>query len=363
VNADLQLFVRESLVRGIPRSSIADKLLAAGWPPEEITAGLAAWVETDFPVPIPRRRPYVSAREAFLYLVLFATLYTTAFNVGAVLFQWVDLTLPDASQPWESPRNSIDAVRGPTAGLIIAFPIFLLLARSIGRGITREPDKRGSKVRKWLTYLTLFVAAVVLIGDMTFLVTRILSGELPLRVLLKVGVVLAIAGTVFGHYLGELRRDESEGTTPARELRVPPRLAAAAVLGVLVVGLILGGSPSRERHRQLDARRIQELQALKEVVDLYTRVHGQLPATLDMATGRPDVSAIHSKDPVSGEGYRYRVVDPRHYQLCAKFDAATPPQDQVAEFWRHPRGSACFDFDAPPPGPSQTPVLPPVGRP
>jgi hypothetical protein len=115
VNADLQAFVRDALGRGIAREAIADKLRQAGWRTEEIAAALAAWAETDFPVPVPRRRPYLSAREAFLYLVLFATLYATAINAGAVLFQVLDRQMPDPSQRWESARVGVEAARTATA--------------------------------------------------------------------------------------------------------------------------------------------------------------------------------------------------------------------------------------------------------
>ena len=59
-------------------------------------------------------------------------------------------------------------------------------------------------------YLTLFIAAGCLIGDMTTLVYQLLGGELTVRFMLKVIVVGAIAGTVFGYYLHDLRREEAE---------------------------------------------------------------------------------------------------------------------------------------------------------
>ena len=65
-------------------------------------------------------------------------------------------------------------------------------------------------MRRWLTYLTLFLAATVLIGDMTVLVYNLLGGEISLRFLVKSLVVGAIAGTIFGYYLWDLRREENQ---------------------------------------------------------------------------------------------------------------------------------------------------------
>ena len=362
MNADLHHFVRESLARGIPRPAIAATLRDAGWPPEEIEAELAAWADVEFAVPVPRRRPYLSAREAFLYLVMFATLYTTAFNVGVVLFGLLDLLLPDPSQRWESARRVADAARGATAGIVVAFPVFLLLARAIGSALAREPEKRESRVRKWLTYTTLFVAAMVLIGDLTFLVSRLLSGELPLRVLLKVVVVFAIAATIFGHYLSELRRDDREGAAPERDLRVPPRLAAIAVFAVLAVGFFLSGPPARERKRQLDGQRVEDLQEVSRAIAAYAEKHGNLPPMLDPVTRQPEVGRARFQDPVTHVAYDYRVLGERRYQLCATFDASdSSATSDNARFWWHPAGHACFTFDLPRPG--AVPSWPIPGRP
>jgi hypothetical protein len=62
--------------------------------------------------------------------------------------------------------------------------------------------------RRWLTYLTLFLAATVLIGDVIVLVFNVLGGEITTRFVLKVLVVGFIAGTVFWYYLSDIRREE-----------------------------------------------------------------------------------------------------------------------------------------------------------
>jgi uncharacterized membrane protein YraQ (UPF0718 family) len=74
--------------------------------------------------------------------------------------------------------------------------------------VARDPLKRLSPVRRWLTYLTLFLAATALTGDMITLVYNALGGELSLRFALKVLVVAAIAGSIFSYYLLDLRREE-----------------------------------------------------------------------------------------------------------------------------------------------------------
>ena len=82
------------------------------------------------------------------------------------------------------------------------------MSRLMNRETMVDPTKRMSPVRRWLTYLTLFIAASVLIGDVTTLVYSLLGGELTTRFVLKVLVVAAIAGTVFWFYVSDLRVDE-----------------------------------------------------------------------------------------------------------------------------------------------------------
>lgn len=352
MNPDLQLFVREALARGVPRAAIREKLLEAGWRGEEVEAALASFAEVDFPVPVPRRRPYLSAREAFLYLVLFATLYITAFNVGLVLFAIIDQRLLDVAQPMS--RGAAAALHDGVAGLLIAFPIFLFVSVLVARALARDPEKRGSKVRKWLTYVTLFVAALVIIGDLTFLVQRLLSGELPGRVLAKTLVVLAIAGTVFGHYLAGLRVEERETETRPGRPSWLARLAAVAVLAVLVAGFAFSGMPRRERVRLLDARRVENLRSITSAVESYVFNNGRLPATLGDLIGPNSQSGRWLHDPETQRPYEYRALDSLTYELCATFDSADSlagpgGYGEVLVFWRHASGRKCFVVHVPPP--------------
>lgn len=205
---ELEAFVRESLLRGASRAAIGKAMTDAGWTPDQAKSALAAFADVPFSVPVPKPRPYLSAKEAFIYLVLFTTLYLTAYHFGSLLFDFIDQALPDAAD-----RDFVelfDSMRWSAASLVIAFPVFLYMSRVVARALAKDPVKRLSPIRRWLTYLTLFIAAGCLIGDMTSLVYQLLGGELTVRFMLKVIVVGAIAGTVFGYYLHDLRREEAE---------------------------------------------------------------------------------------------------------------------------------------------------------
>jgi uncharacterized protein DUF5671 len=205
-------FVRDALGRGVPRAQIEDALRKGGWTADQIRGALTSYAEIDFPIPVPRARPYLSARDAFIYLVLFGTLYASAYSFGSLLFDFINHAFPDpAAQLFAGYDDYVrQSIRWSISSLVVAFPVFLLLSWLTERDISRDPTKRAAKVRRWLTYLTLFSAACALLGDFTTLVYNALGGELTVRFLLKVLTVAGIAGTAFVYYLHDLRQDEVE---------------------------------------------------------------------------------------------------------------------------------------------------------
>ena len=158
-------------------------------------------------MPVPQPRPELSARDVFMYLLMFAALYLSAYHLGNLAFQLINLAFPDELSPFATAvagRN----IRWATATLIVAFPVFLFVASRVARDVTEEPARRNSAVRRWLTYLTLFVAASVIIGDSIALVFNLLNGELTVRFVLKAIVVALIAGSAFSYYLWLSRADD-----------------------------------------------------------------------------------------------------------------------------------------------------------
>jgi hypothetical protein len=206
VSEELSGFVKESLGRGLPPAQIEDALRRAGWTTEQVRAALAGFAQIDFPIPVPRPTTYLSAREAFQYLVVFATLYISAYNLGNLFFEMIDHWLPDPADV--AGDYARQAIRWSVSSLIVAFPVFLYASWVTTRAIQADPNKRASMVRRWLTYLTLFNAAGFLLGDVITLVYNLLGGELTGRFMLKALTVAVIAGATFGYYLSDLRVDE-----------------------------------------------------------------------------------------------------------------------------------------------------------
>jgi hypothetical protein len=218
MNVEVLEFTRRALEKGISREDVADALRRAGWADADIRAASNAFAAIDFPLPVPKPVPYLSAQEVFFYALLFTTLYVSAYNLGALVFHFVDLAFPDAASGLapgllatagaNQRAFANEAMRANIAALIVAFPLFLFLFGVITRAMAKDPTKRQSRPRKWLTYLTLFIAAAALIGDLSTLVYSLLGGELTARFVLKVATVAVIAGGTFGYFLTDIRKDE-----------------------------------------------------------------------------------------------------------------------------------------------------------
>lgn len=209
VNQELAGFLKAGLDRGLPRERLKGVLLEAGWAPDQVRDALGRFADVAFPIPVPRPTPYVMAREAFVYLVLFTTLYISAFNLGNLVFQLINRAFPDpALDPVFALETSRRAMRWAISLLVVAFPVFASIAWTNERAVRRDPTLRLSRVRRWLTFLTLFAATGFLIGDVTSLVYNLLAGEITMRFLLKVLTVGVIAGGVFAWFHRDLRNEQ-----------------------------------------------------------------------------------------------------------------------------------------------------------
>lgn len=206
-DAKLMSFVEESLRAGASRDNTERVLIEAGWSRDQVSGALNSYSDIDFPVPVPKPSAQISARDAFMYLVMFAMLYISAFNFGRLLFEFINIALPESADALVMQRSG-GVIRWATSSLLVAFPVFLFVATRISKSLERDPTQRVSGVRKWLTYLTLAITAVIIVGDLIYLLNSLLSGELTSRILLKALTVGGIAGSIFGYYMWWMRSDD-----------------------------------------------------------------------------------------------------------------------------------------------------------
>lgn len=294
-------------------------------------------------------------RDVFLYLLAIITLVISAVSFGIVAFQIINIYIPDIiSDPYSSRSSYLGSMRSALATLFIVFPVFLWVSRFLRHDVVRFPEKRNLKIRKWLLYLTLFAAALVILGDLVTLLRNFLEGELSRRFLLKVLTVLFIAGSVFVHYLNELKDKKDEhGWVKQFDLFIIA-IVAAGVIG----GFFVAGTPQNQRLIRIDERKVSDLQSIQWQIISYWQRKEILPPDLG-SLADPLGGFSVPRDPETGAEYDYRVVEDLGFELCAVFNTSDSDSRQapikpadvpdrsgydfgVNETWSHGVGEKCF---------------------
>ena len=201
-------FVNEALKVGRTRAEIQSALSGAGWSTREIDDALSAYADTDFSPPVPRPRNQLTARDAFIYLLLFTSLGFAAGFLISLLQAIIDTLMYDIGG--DAPEKA-DQIRFAIAVLVVAGPLYIWMTILTRRQIASDAGHKRSLVRKWLTYLSLFVTALFFLGDAIFVVYSFLDGDITLRFTLKALTVALVSGAIFMFYLRdveEMKRDE-----------------------------------------------------------------------------------------------------------------------------------------------------------
>jgi hypothetical protein len=359
----LQEFIEASKSKGASDEFLATFLSRQGWPQDDVYAALGGYWERATGLAVPERPAGgESSRDAFLYLLSFSTLATWSGALGSMLFRFIERWLPDAvsSDYSYNPRH---AVTWQMASIAVAFPIFLLVMRTILREAQDDPERLQSGVRKWLTYIALLLTAGAMIGDLIWFFDYFLTGELTSRFVLKALTVMVICGAIFFYYLGSLRWNRNTNVAHAKTRSLKFGIAAtAAVVVSFCIGLGVAGTPAEQRHMEADARRVQDLQSIANAIKLWHQrakigtSSPTLPLSLSDLAGKgvnpSQVNPSQIVDPESKIPYEYRATSNTAYELCASFAAAEEANRvRTTQFWHHGKGRTCFILDV-----SQPPV-------
>ena len=123
--------------------------------------------------------------------------------------------------------------------------------------------------------------------------------------------------------------------------------SVTTVITAVVAGLFVLGSPTEERARRVDRRRVADLRRIVAATDLYWTRHSRLPASLDELNAEPGVG-IGTRDPASSEFYVYHPLDSARYEVCATFERDSEETSRVPArtLWDHGSGPQCFQLEA-----------------
>ncbi|KKT30904.1 MAG: hypothetical protein UW17_C0011G0009 [Candidatus Nomurabacteria bacterium GW2011_GWD1_44_10] len=297
------------------------------------------------------QKPRTSPKDFFLYFGAIVTLYISVVSILTLLFEVINQLYP---KPFEYVDPYAGGVSLAIAMLIVAFPLYILFMRITSRAESEFPEKRELSVRKWLVYLTLFIAGAVIAVDLIVLLQTFFAGEeITLAFALKVISIILVLSSVFGYYLYDMRHLAFESAG------IRQRFAYGSLVFVIlavVVGFFVMGSPYAQKEKRFDANRVDGLQTIQNQIIYYWQAKQKLPVVLDDIKD-PLSGFVMPVDPTTQAQYEYIVKGKYSFQLCATFSKETPEGMAVEDFsrpvsvyktstnenWQHGAGRVCFD--------------------
>jgi hypothetical protein len=120
-------------------------------------------------------------------------------------------------------------------------------------------------------------------------------------------------------------------------------MAGAAICIVVGLGFWKTRGPGSQRLIRADEKRIQSIGQLAGQINYYFGQHSQkLPASLN------EEQKQASRDPLTGRPLEYTASAGSKFTLCTDFSTRSPEDYKGIpyEFWQHPQGHKCFEFEA-----------------
>ncbi len=289
----------------------------------------------------------ITAKDFFLHFGAIVAFYASVIALITLLFEVINVAYPQITGAYQYYNPSISL---QVATLIVAFPLFLFLSWLLQKTYIADPALRDASLRRWLAYITLFVAGAIIAGDLVTVIYMFLDGqELTIGFLLKVLALLVIAGGVFLYYLREIRN-----AIQAKERNLWRIGAVLLILISIVLGFAVIGSPASQRQLRYDSERVADLESVQwQVINFYQQ-KGIVPTALAELED-PISGFMVPSDPETGEAYGYRKTGTLAFELCATFNRESKTSDSIARYpvaypeakmggnWEHGVGEQCFD--------------------
>ncbi len=294
-------------------------------------------------------------RDFFLYLGAMAGLYVSFGAVLSLSFAYINYLFPDiVGQGYAYERGFYtSSVQWQMALIVVFFPVFLFLTSYLRKEISRQPGRLNLWIRRFLVFLTIFITAVVVLGDLVAILRSFLGGELSSRFLLKAGALLIISSLVLVYYILDIR-----GTYIKRPIisKIFGVVSVVLVLGLLTAVFSVTGSPAHQRLLKIDARKVYDLQDIQWHIQSYWQKKDRLPEVLSELND--DFSGYRvPTDPESDLAYEYQKKDKLSFELCATFNTKTSDERnggggyltkpvalglENSSNWQHEAGRQCF---------------------
>lgn len=297
------------------------------------------------------------AMHFFLYLLHFLSLFFVSIGIGNIIFQLVNKFITESAGVVEQSFFDQTAVKFGIASILVATPLFFFTAELISGYLFEGKIREDSKVRKWLTYIVLFFAAATITGDLIALIMAFLNGDIAARFFLKMTTIFIVAGSIFGYYFWDIRREKIEGKK-FKENRLAFIASAYFILAVFILGFFVIDGPKVSREKNADMQTVNELNVIDQNVMAYYSDTQKLPDSAESLKNTKFYTILREGSTVS-----YQKTGDTSYKLCAVFNHSNLDEkdryvtDPYFGQWLHGNGKVCFDRVAVRENPKELPVM------
>src|SRR3989344_160635 len=216
----------------------------------------------------------------FLSLGVLISLITSVVSFLNLVFDTLNKRFPDvlnSNYQYGYSTYEYENIRMALATLIIFFPIFITVSYFWKKFTERSMGRIDEVIKKWLSYVILFLSSLVVVIDLVTLVKYFISGEITIRFVLKILTVLVVALLVGFYYISILREEKSS------RFKTGLFLGGAGILLVIIsvcYSFIIVGSPGKQRLLRLDDRRVNDIQNIQYQVINFWQQKEKLPDNL-----------------------------------------------------------------------------------
>ncbi|GHB32121.1 hypothetical protein GCM10007094_21120 [Pseudovibrio japonicus] len=313
IPAALSVFVRDALNKGLSKDDIRTCLTPSSWTALEIDTALNSWSYDKLVGAVPQPLRSTAAWDAVFYALLFAAFGMVIANTLTLLLGLITLWMPEAGDRFSS--SGLRGLRWSMAALIIFTPVFVWLHHKDAHNCAANPASKYGGVRRWLTAIAIFAAAMTLLCDAIYLIYCFLDGDLTTRFITKSGAVALLSLVVIQYF----RQDRQDHESVSKLDKLFARwLATGLAVFVLAFSFWTVGGPAQGQMEHRDSLRVSDMHRLSEGIRNCEATRDKdLPDELD------PMSCARSPQRLTGFASQvtYKKLSATQFQLCTTVEA------------------------------------------
>ncbi|OIP57926.1 MAG: hypothetical protein COX79_02925 [Candidatus Levybacteria bacterium CG_4_10_14_0_2_um_filter_36_16] len=211
-------FIQQARSKKIADEEIVKILLDQGWSFSQIETNMSSSSSFNGLVP-PKPTESIASNlgmwDSFQHILMFISLYVMSTAIALLLNYFVDKWLPGVtanSYYSYGGQNSFEKtlLSGYSASLIVSFPFFAFFFITTNKRKIEIPEIINLRWRKILIYFTLIITFIIMVSHLIVIVFQFLNGNVSTNALLHFMVTILVSGSIFGHYIYEIRQDRKK---------------------------------------------------------------------------------------------------------------------------------------------------------